>query len=101
MSHDVSVGGLLAQANFGENQGSFEGIKAAPENRGAHRNRGKETPEKEENQAEKSSYKVDKLLQEQLESGQASTWRMVGSRTSHIKSRRKWTNLIHLGLGFL
>jgi hypothetical protein len=24
----------LAQANFGENQGSFEGIKAAPKNRG-------------------------------------------------------------------
>jgi hypothetical protein len=25
---------VLAQANFGENQGSFEGIKTAPENRG-------------------------------------------------------------------
>jgi hypothetical protein len=30
MSHNVSVGGLLAQANFWKNQGSFEGIKVAP-----------------------------------------------------------------------
>jgi hypothetical protein len=28
-------GGMLAQANFGKNRRSFEGIKVAPENRGA------------------------------------------------------------------
>jgi hypothetical protein len=36
MSHNVIVGGMLAQENFEKNRRSFEGIKAAPENRGAH-----------------------------------------------------------------
>jgi hypothetical protein len=35
-SLNVSVGGLLAQANFGKNQGSFEGIKLTLKNKGAH-----------------------------------------------------------------
>jgi hypothetical protein len=87
---------------LGENQGSFEGIKASTkngehtENRGkaVHQKRGKPTPRK-------SSYKVDKLLQSSWKVDKHRLGEWLDHGPAEIKSVGKWTNLIHLGLGFL
>jgi hypothetical protein len=101
MSHDVSVGGLLAQANFGKNQ---EVLKELKQRRkiGEHTEiKEKQHQKKEENSAEKSSYKVDKLLQSSWKVDKHRLGERLDRGPAEIKSRRKWTNLIHLGLGFL
>jgi hypothetical protein len=79
---------------LGENQGSFEGIKETTQNGERTKNRGKPTPRK-------IIYNVDKLLRSswKVDKCRLGEWLVCGP--TDIDSVGKWTDLIHLGLGYL
>jgi hypothetical protein len=98
---DLSNNTCFHMPILGENQGNFEDFKTTPENRGARWNKGKEASKQRKTITEKSSYKVDKLLQSSWKVDKHRLGERLDRGPTKIKSRRKWTNLIHLGLGFL
>jgi hypothetical protein len=65
------------------------------------RNRGKEVPKKEENQCREKQLQSGKLLWSSWKVDKRRLGEWLDHGPAKIKSRRKWTNLIHLGLGFL
>jgi hypothetical protein len=76
------LGACWRRPILGENQGNFEDFKTTPKIGEHAGNRGKAAPEIEENQHREKKLQSGQTVAEQLESGQAPTWRTVGSRTN-------------------